>query len=147
MSEHTAILRWKRTSEDFTYQSYNRGHTWIFDGGSEIRASAAPGYLGDADCVDPEEAFVAALASCHMLTFLAVAARQKFVVDAYRDEAVGCMEKNSAGKMAITTVKLNPKITFSGEKTPTEAELQALHHAAHENCFIANSVLTKVEVS
>ena len=109
-------------------------------------ASAAPAYLGDPKNVDPEEAYVASLSSCHMLTFLAIACKQKFVLDEYVDEAVGHMEKNAEGKMAITKVTLKPKITFSGEKKPTAEELDKMHHAAHENCFIASSVKTEITV-
>ena len=111
-----------------------------------MTASAAPAYLGNPKNVDPEEAFVASLSSCHMLTFLAIACKQKFVMDDYVDEAVGVMEKNAEGKLAITKVTLKPKITFSGEKTPSAEELDKMHHAAHENCFIANSVKTEITV-
>ena len=111
-----------------------------------MTASAAPAYLGDPKNVDPEEAFVASLSACHMLTFLAIACKQKFVLDEYVDEAVGQMETNADGKMAITKVTLKPKITFSGEKKPTAEELDKIHHAAHDNCFIANSVKTEITV-
>ena len=111
-----------------------------------MQASAAPAYLGNPKLVDPEEAFVASLSSCHMLTFLAIAAKKKFVLDEYVDNAVGHMEKNAEGKMAITKVTLKPKITFSGDKKPTAEELDKMHHAAHDNCFIANSVKTEVTV-
>src|SRR4051812_4830139 len=110
-------------------------------------ATAAPAFLGDPKHTDPEEAFVASLSSCHMLTFLAIACKQKFVLDSYEDEAVGHMEKNAHGKMAITRVELHPKITWSGDRTPSAEELDKLHHAAHENCFIANSVTTEVTVA
>ena len=112
-----------------------------------MTASSAPAYLGNPAHVDPEEAFIASLASCHMLTFLAIACKQKFVLDQYEDEAVGHMEKNADGKIAITKVELHPKITWGGEKTPTAEELEKLHHAAHENCFIANSVKTEITVA
>src|ERR1700674_4777486 len=121
--------------------------SWIFDGGHTMTATAAPAYLGSPANVDPEEAFVASLSSCHMLTFLAIACKQKFVLDRYGDEAVGYMEKNSDGKMAITRVELRPKITWSGDRTPSAEELDKMHHAAHENCFIANSVKTNVTVA
>ena len=111
-----------------------------------MTASAAPAYLGNPANVDPEEAFVASLSSCHMLTFLSIACKQKFVLDNYVDEAVGHMEKNSEGRLAITRVELHPKITWSGDKTPSTDELDKMHHAAHENCFIANSVKTEVTV-
>ena len=139
-------LTWKRATPDFQYQTYNRDHTWKFDGGHEMQATAAPAYLGDPKNVDPEEAFVASLSSCHMLTFLAISCKQKFVMDDYVDQAVGHMEKNAEGKLAITKVTLKPKITFSGEKKPTAEELDKMHHAAHENCFIASSVKTEITV-
>ena len=111
-----------------------------------MQASAAPAYLGNPKNVDPEEAFVASLSSCHMLTFLAIACKQKFVLDEYVDEAVGHVEKNAEGKLAITRVTLKPKIKFSGERQPTKEELDKMHHAAHENCFIASSVKTEISV-
>ena len=112
-----------------------------------MMATAAPAYLGNPANVDPEEAFVASLSSCHMLTFLAIACKQKFVLDSYDDDAVGYMEKNAQGKLAITRVELRPKIKFSAEKQPSPEELEKMHHAAHENCFIANSVTTEVTVA
>jgi organic hydroperoxide reductase OsmC/OhrA len=146
MSEHTATIVWKRETPDFTYQSYNRDHDWSFDAGITVRASANPAYLGSASCVDPEEAFVASLSSCHMLTFLAVACKKRFVVDGYRDHAVGILDKDTAGRLAILRVTLRPEITFSGEKTPTPEELRTLHDQAHHACFIANSVKTEIIV-
>ena len=133
MSEHKVTLHWERGGADFTYQKYPRDHTWSFDGGHTMTASAAPAYLGNPVNVDPEEAFVASLSSCHMLTFLSIACKQKFVLDEYIDEAIGHMEKNSEGKMAITRVELRPKIRWSGDKTPTAEELDKMHHAAHDN--------------
>jgi len=146
MSEHKINLVWNRGDAPFEYQKYSRDHTWKFDGGHEMEASAAPVYLGNPKNVDPEEAFVAALSSCHMLTFLAAACKKKFVLDEYTDEAVGHMEKNADGKLAITRVTLKPKLKFSGEKQPTEQELDEMHHFAHDQCFIANSVKTAVTV-
>ena len=146
MSEHKISLEWKRATPDFQYQTYNRDHTWKFDGGHEMEASAAPTYLGNPQNVDPEEAFVASLSSCHMLTFLAVACKRKFVLDEYTDEAVGHMEKNAEGKLAITRVTLKQKLKFSGEKQPTAEEIDEMNHAAHDQCFIANSVKTEVTV-
>ena len=139
-------LTWKRGDLPFEYQKYSRNHTWKFDGGHEMTASAAAAYLGDPKNVNPEEAYVASLSSCHMLTFLAIACKQKFVLDEYVDEAVGHMEKNAEGKMAITKVTLTPKITFSGDKKPSAEELDKMHHAAHDNCFIASSVKTEITV-
>jgi organic hydroperoxide reductase OsmC/OhrA len=146
MSEHKVTLTWNRGDEPFDYQKYPRDHTWEFDGGHEMQASAAPAFLGNAKNVDPEEAFVASLSSCHMLTFLAIACKQKFVLDEYSDEAVGHMEKNAEGKMAITRVTLKPKLKFSGDKQPSAEELDKMHRAAHDNCFIANSVKTEIKV-
>jgi organic hydroperoxide reductase OsmC/OhrA len=146
MSEHKVSLSWNRGAAPFEYQKYPRDHTWKFDGGHEMEASAAPAFLGNPKIVDPEEAFVASLSSCHMLTFLAIACKQKFVLDEYVDDAVGHMEKNAQGKMAITRVTLKPKIKWSGDTQPSAEELEKLHHAAHDNCFIANSVKTEVTV-
>lgn len=111
-----------------------------------MTASAAPAYFGNPANVNPEEAFVAALSSCHMLTFLAIACKQKFLLDSYEDKAVGHMEKNAEGKLAITRAELRPKITCSGDRRPNAEELEKMHHSAHENCFIANSVKTDVRV-
>jgi organic hydroperoxide reductase OsmC/OhrA len=146
MSEHKITLTWKRGDTPFEYQKYPRDHTWKFEGGHEIQASAAPAYLGNPKLVDPEEAFVASLSSCQMLTFLAIAAKKKFVLDEYVDEAVGHMEKNAEGKLAITRVTLKPQLKFSGDKQPTGEELKDMNHAAHEQCFIANSVKTEVTI-
>jgi organic hydroperoxide reductase OsmC/OhrA len=146
MSEHKVTLTWNRGDAPFEYQKYPRDHAWKFDGGHEMQATAAPAYLGNPKNVDPEEAFVAALSSCHMLTFLAVACKKKFVLDEYSDDAVGVMEKNAEGKLAITKVTLRPKLKFSGEKQPSEQDLDEMHHFAHDQCFIANSVKTEVTV-
>lgn len=147
MSEHTAIVSWKRQTESFDLKHYNRAHEWDFTHGNVVSASAAPNYQGDVDRVDPEQAFVAALSSCHMLTFLAIASQQKFTIDYYEDHAVGILGKNSQGKMAITLVKLSPKIVFSGDKQPDAQTLHQLHEKAHQNCFIANSVNCQVDVA
>jgi organic hydroperoxide reductase OsmC/OhrA len=146
MSEHKAIITWKRETPTFAYESYDRDHDWSFDGGIKIRASATPAYLGSENCVDPEEAFVASLSSCHMLTFLAIAARKRYVVDSYSDEAVGLLEKDAGGRLAITRVTLRPEVRFGGENPPTREELRRLHDQAHHACFIANSVKTEVTV-
>lgn len=145
MSEHRATLTWDRGGRDFTYEAYGRDHTWAFEGGASVAASASPHYKGNPDLVDPEEAFVAALASCHMLTFLALAAKKKLVVDRYTDHAVGHLEKNESGRMAITRVVLRPQIEFEGTP-PAAADLHELHEKSHELCFIANSVTTEVTV-
>jgi organic hydroperoxide reductase OsmC/OhrA len=146
MSEHKIALTWERGDKPFEYQKYSRDHTWKFEGGHEMQASAAPVYLGNPKLVNPEEAFVASLSSCQMLTFLALAAKKKFVLDEYVDEAVGVMEKNAEGKLAITRVTLKQRLKFSGDKQPTAQELEELNHAAHDQCFIANSVKTEVKV-
>jgi organic hydroperoxide reductase OsmC/OhrA len=146
MSEHKAKLQWSRDGTEFTYKTYSRNHTWRFEGGVEVPASAAPQFLGDASRVDPESALVAALSSCHLLTFLAIAANSGFVVDSYEDDPVGHLEKNANGKLAVARVILRPKIVFSGAKQPSAPELEKLHDKAHRECFIANSVLTTVTV-
>ncbi|MEV6411344.1 OsmC family protein [Kribbella sp. NPDC051718] len=146
MSEHVVDVSWSRGEHEFTYQSYSRDHEWRFDGGVTVPGSANPAYLGtDSGTVDPEEAFVAALSSCHMLTFLAIAAKKRLVVDSYVDHAVGVMAKNEAGRMAVTRVTLHPVITFAGDE-PDEATMDRLHHLSHQECFIANSVTTEVVV-
>ena len=147
MSEHKVTLKWERGGAEFSYQKYPRDHTWSFDGGHTMTATAAPAYLGNPAHVDPEEAFVASLSSCHMLTFLAIACKQRFVIDSYEDEAVGHLEKNADGKLAITRVELRPKITWGGDRKPSAEELDKMHHAAHKNCFVANSVRTVVTVT
>ena len=144
MSEHKVSVKWARNSTDFGYKNYNRDHVWRFDSGVDVPASAAPAYLGNPQRVDPEAAFVAALSSCHMLTFLYVAAKQGFVVDSYADEAVGEMTKNERGKFWVSKVTLSPAITFTGEKRPTPEQLDHLHHLAHEECYIANSVRCEI---
>jgi organic hydroperoxide reductase OsmC/OhrA len=145
MSEHKASIKWSRGGKDFTYKTYSRDHVWSLNG-NDVSASATTAYLGSPNRVDPEAALVAALSSCHMLTFLALAANKGFVVDAYEDEAVGHLEKNAAGKFAVTRVELHPKISFGGAKQPAAADLEWLHEKAHKECFIANSVTTDVRV-
>jgi organic hydroperoxide reductase OsmC/OhrA len=147
MSEHHAQITWSRRSPDFTYASYNREHEWRFKGGVVVPASAAPQFRGSPNCPDPEDAFVASLASCHMLTFLAIAARRGYTVDRYEDTAIGHLEKNAAGKLAITRVELRPRIEFAPGKVPDTTAIKAMHDSAHHECFIANSVLTEVTVA
>ena len=148
MSNYTAVISWERSGAVFADNRYSRAHRWNFDGGVEIPASASPHVvpfpLSVAEAVDPEEAFVASLASCHMLWFLSIAAKQGFVVERYRDEATGVMAKNADGKLAMTEVTLRPRIVFAGEKRPSAAQHEAMHHEAHEQCFIASSVKTDV---
>ena len=148
MSQYTAVITWARDGALFTDKRYSRAHRWNFDGGIEVPASASPHVvplpLSVAEAVDPEEALVAALSSCHMLAFLYLAAKQGFVVESYHDEAIGVMGKNADNKLAMTQVTLRPRVSFAAEKRPSEAEHQALHHEAHEECFIASSVKTTV---
>jgi organic hydroperoxide reductase OsmC/OhrA len=146
MSEHKSQVRWARGSVPFTYEGYDRTHRWRFGGGVELDASSAPEYRGRAELPNPEEALVAALSSCHMLTFLAVAARKRFTLESYEDDAVGHMEKNADGKLAITRVELRPRVRFSGEKQPDAAEIARMHEVSHRECFIASSVKTEVSV-
>ena len=143
--EHRATIDWKRTSAVFTYDTYNRAHDWIFHSVT-VPASTTPEYRGELERVNPEEAFIASLSSCHMLTFLAICTKRKLSLDSYRDEAVGYVEKNEEGRLAVTRVVLRPQITWSEGVTVPPADLDKLHHQAHENCFIANSVKTNVVV-
>lgn len=148
MSTYTATVRWERGEQAFTDERYSRAHTWVFDGGLEVPASASPSIVplpySVADNVDPEEAFVASLSSCHMLFFLFYAAREGFVVDRYDDCAAGTLGKTADGKLAMTRVVLRPEIRFSGDRLPTRGDLEELHERSHGSCFIANSVTTEV---
>jgi organic hydroperoxide reductase OsmC/OhrA len=148
--EYQARVHWERGTAAFTDNRYSRGHTWHFDGGVEVPASASPlvvrAPMSVEAAVDPEEAFVAALASCHMLWFLHLAAQAGLQVDEYTDDAVGVMGRNANERLAITHVTLIPRASFSGAKLPTRAEIMQLHHRAHEECFIANSVTSEVRV-
>lgn len=146
MSEHTANIHWTRAGEEFNSDHYSRAHSWTFDSGVVVPATAAPDYHGDRDRVDPEEALVASLSSCHMLTFLAIAARKRFVVESYADHPTGVMTKDEHGKLWISRVSLRPKAVFSGERRPTGEEIASMHRTAHENCFIAQSVRSDVVV-
>jgi organic hydroperoxide reductase OsmC/OhrA len=148
VSEYTAVVLWSRDGAVFSDNRYSRGHRWQFDGGIEVPASASPTVvplpLSVAAAVDPEEAFVASLSSCHMLQFLYLAGKRGLVVDRYRDAAVGVLAKDASGKLAMTRVTLRPEVRFAGVKRPTAAEAMDLHHEAHEQCFIASSVKTEV---
>ncbi|MGA9795087.1 MAG: OsmC family protein [Rhizomicrobium sp.] len=147
MSEHHASLQWKRISRDFTYESYNRSHEMRFKHGKiALAASAAPAFRGDADRVDPEEAYVASLASCHMLTFLSICARKRLAVDSYEDDAVGFLEKGLNGKLWIARVTLKPRVRFATGTTVSPETLTEIHHQSHGECFIANSVRTEISV-
>jgi organic hydroperoxide reductase OsmC/OhrA len=148
VSEHIATIAWTRAPDaDFVRQRYSRGHRWEFDGGVEVPASASPHVVPPpysvAAAVDPEEAFVASLASCHMLWFLSLAAKAGHVVEEYRDAATGRMGRNAAGKTAMLEVTLHPEVTFAG-RSPGAAAVEALHHRAHEECYLASSVTTVI---
>src|SRR5687768_1017559 len=149
MHEHEATIIWKRGDARFVDNRYSRVHEWRFDGGTSVAASASPlnvrGPYTSSDAVDPEEAYVASLSSCHMLWFLFLAAKRGWVVDSYVDRAVGVMDEDTDGKMWIPTVTLHPITTFS-DKSPTRSELESLHHDAHEECFLAKSVRTRILV-
>src|SRR5215468_4150584 len=153
MSEHRATIEWAggATAGDFLKLRFTREHRWTFDGGVEVVASASPSVVpapwSNPRGVDPEEAYVASISSCHMLTFLFVAAKAGFAVASYRDEAVGVMTKTPAGVAWVSRVTLSPRITYAGDRQPTAEELAKLHHAAHEGCFIASSVKTEIVVA
>ena len=148
MSKSTAKIIWQRGDQKFLDNRYSRKHLIQFDGGLEIPASSSPDVVpppySDPAAVDPEEMLVACLANCHMLWFLSFAAKRGFCVDTYVDDASGTMNKNENGKLFLAHVKLNPTVIFSGEKIPTSEEFEQLHHKAHDECFIANSVLTEI---
>ena len=148
MAHYTAEILWLRGEQAFTDNRYSRRHAVRFDGGVEMPGSSSPHVvplpMSDASAVDPEEAFVASLSSCHMLWFLAIAAKRRFCVDRYFDAAVGTMGRNAEGREAMLTVTLRPEVLFSGERLPTREELADMHHKAHDECFIANSVKTEV---
>lgn len=149
--KYEARVAWSRQdTEKFTDNRYSRAHEWSFDGGTTVRASSSPSVvplpLSVADAVDPEEALVASASSCHMLYFLFFAAKKGFVIDRYEDEAFGVLEKNEAGKMFMSRITLRPKVTFSGDKAPSADELNALHHSAHEECFIATSLKSEMVI-
>jgi organic hydroperoxide reductase OsmC/OhrA len=152
MSEYQARIHWTRgPGERFVDSRYSRAHTWSFDGGVVVPASSAvssvPLPYSKPENVDPEEAFVASISCCHMLTFLYLAGKDGLVVDSYDDLAIGTMARNDKGRLAVTQVRLAPTIIFSSAKQPTDADLDRLHHAAHEECYIANSVLTEITVA
>ena len=144
---YRAMVLWQRGDQAFIDRQYSRGHLWRFDEGVEVAASSSPFVVprhSVAAAVDPEEAFIASLSSCHMLFFLDFASRAGFRIDSYEDAATGDMAKNEAGKLYVAKVTLNPRIVFSGDKRPGDADIAALHHKSHEECFIANSVKTEI---
>lgn len=144
MSEHKATIAWDRADAPFDYKSYSRNHSWNFGTESQIVASAAEQFLGDPTKVDPEQAFVASLSSCHMLTFLAICSMSRITVERYEDEAIGHLEKDSSGKPVITRVDLYPKVTFAEGQQPEAEKLEKLHEKAHRDCFLANSVKCEI---
>lgn len=148
MAHYTAEILWLRGEQTFLDNRYSRKHAIRFDGGVELPFSASPHVvplpMSDASAVDPEEAFVASLSSCHMLWFLSIAAARKFRVDRYFDAALGVLGENSEGRMSMVTVTLRPDVQFSGDSLPTQGEILRMHHEAHEKCYIANSVKTDV---
>jgi len=148
MAQYKATILWNRDGALFTDNRYSRGHRWVFDGGVEVAASSSPHVvplpLSVAEAVDPEEAFVASLSSCHMLFFLSIAAKRGFTVESYRDEAIGVLGKRESGKTMMTRVTLRPDVRFTGDNRPTPDDVRAIHHTAHDECFIARSVKTEV---
>jgi organic hydroperoxide reductase OsmC/OhrA len=150
MSLYFATVAWQRQQDTFTDNRYHRKHQWHFDGGVQVPASSSPNVVrvpfSDPAAVDPEEAYVAALSSCHMLWFLSIAAEEGYRVDSYTDAAQGLLAKNQAGQEVMTRVTLKPAIGFSGDKLPSDAVLAHLHHRAHQSCYLANSVKTEIEV-
>jgi len=149
MSEHSATVEWVRGDQPFTDNHYGRGHDWRFDGGAVVRGSSAPTSvplpMSEAQAVDPEEALVAAVSSCHMLFFLAFAAKGGWVVDRYEDKATGRLGRNERGRTSMVEVVLRPHISFSGPG-PHPAALDDLHHRAHDACYIANSIRAQVRI-
>ena len=143
---HRAGVRWTRTTPEFIYESYSRAHEWRFGGGVSLEGSSAPEFRGTAALPNPEEALVVALSSCHMLSFLAIAARKRFTVERYEDDAEGEMSEIAKGRLAVTRVVLRPRVAFGGDRVPDAQAVEAMHHLAHEQCFIANSVKTEVVV-
>lgn len=148
MSHYTAEVLWTREEQPFTDSCYSRRHRWRFDGGAEVAGSASPQHvavpMSDPAAIDPEEAFVVSLASCHMLFFLAIAAKRGFRIDRYVDAASGVLEPDREGRMAMTVVTLHPEVTFSGERLPTRSAIDQIHRESHEQCYIANSVKSEV---
>lgn len=147
MSEHVISLSWKLNTSSFDYEQYNRTHAINFDSTNHICASAAPDYHGDASCVNPEQAFVASIASCHMLTFLAIASKRKFTVIEYKDTASGILGKNKDNQIAITQVTLKPMVTFRKEHAPDIGMFNRIQQQAHRGCFIANSIASCIKIN
>ena len=150
MSKHTAVVKWERDNSLFNDGKYSRVHHWTFDGGAVVSASSSPHVVkvpySDPTCIDPEEAFIASLSSCHMLFFLGFASKAGYLVDSYTDTSEGHMANNEVGKVAVTSVTLRPNVIFSGSKQMSDSDFQFLHHEAHESCFLASSVKTEIKV-
>ncbi|MBC7428207.1 MAG: OsmC family protein [Bacteriovorax sp.] len=146
MDKFIINIDWQRSSDDFSYDTYNRSHVIYVGGDQTIHNSAAPEYKGDTDMTNPEELFASSLASCHMMTFLAVASRSGYIVDNYECKAEAFLGKNNNGKIWVSEITLYPLTVFSGDKYPTGEQLKSLHDKAHANCFIAQSINTKVNV-
>ena len=151
MATYEAMVQWRRAADErFIDQKYSRAHDWLFDGGARVRGSSSPHSVrppfSDPSAVDPEEALVAALSSCHMLFFLWIAAKRGFAILSYKDAAIGIMTEDERGRESITKVTLRPHVVFDGDMRPTESEVEAMHHESHERCYIANSVKADVVI-
>lgn len=150
MTQFEATIAWERGQQAFLDNRYSRAHEWRFDGGLTVAGSSSPHSvplpMSDPAAVDPEEALVAAVSSCHMLFFLSIAAQRGFIVDSYLDQAVGVLNRDAQGKMAMTLITLAPSIAFGGERKPDASDLAAIHHAAHDKCYIANSIKADVVI-
>jgi organic hydroperoxide reductase OsmC/OhrA len=150
MQKHEARIVWRREGAQFLGQRYSRAHEWRFDGGVRVPASSSPNVvkppLSVVEAVDPEEALVAATASCHMLWFLSIASKKGFVVDSYQDDAYGTLDRNAAGRLAVTRIVLRPAVAFCGDTLPGAADIEAMHHEAHLQCYVANSLKSEVVV-
>jgi organic hydroperoxide reductase OsmC/OhrA len=149
--KYTASIFWKKKeTESFTDNKYSRGHTWVFDGGVQLPASASPQVvplpMSDESAVDPEEAFVAAISSCHMLFFLTIAASSNYIIETYDDQAEGIMSKNEHGQMVMGDIILKPKIVFSGTTIPSAEQIAELHNSAHHKCYLANSIKSTIKI-
>lgn len=147
MSEHGATLEWQLAADrEFTYDNYNRDHSWQFKGGHVVPASSGVAFGGNPDNVNPDEAVIAACAGCHLLTFLAIAAKKKLKVISYTDHPTGTLDKNEEGRTAIVQITLRPKVQFAADTPVDDATLAALHDSAHRNCFVANSLRCPVHI-
>ena len=146
MSQHDVSVHWKKETESFAFKDYNREHDWIFSEQEQVRVSSAPQYLGNPDCADPEQGFVASLSSCHLLFFIAYCSKKRIEVLDYRDEAYGILQPDEAGKLVVSRVVLRPKAIFAVGHEPSQEQLEKLHHSAHKQCFLANSVKSEIVI-